>query len=57
VSCAYLLYSSLGISPRHALVGLGVLAVGAAVCPSQTGGQTTVSGRSRMKGIGPRFTL
>jgi len=31
LSCGYLLYSSLAYHGRHALVGLGVLAVGAIV--------------------------
>ena len=42
--CAYLLYASLVYHREHALVGLGVLAVGAAVMPFGNRGQTTVSG-------------
>ncbi|HMG60190.1 MAG TPA: APC family permease, partial [Burkholderiales bacterium] len=44
LSCAYLLYSSLAYHGKHALVGLGVLAVGAAVMLFGNRGQTTVSG-------------
>ena len=44
LTCAYLLYSSLAYHRAHALVGLGVLAVGAAVMLFGNRGQTTVSG-------------
>lgn len=44
LTCAYLLYSSLAYHRTHALVGLGVLAVGAAVMLFANRGQTTVSG-------------
>ena len=43
LTCAYLLYSSLAYHRAHALVGLGVLAVGAAVMLFGNRGQTTVS--------------
>jgi amino acid transporter len=43
LSCAYLLYSSLAYHRAHALVGLGVLAAGAAVMLFGNRGQTTVS--------------
>jgi amino acid transporter len=42
--CAYLLYSSLVYHGKHALVGLGVLAVGALVLLIGNRGQATVSG-------------
>src|SRR5256714_820478 len=42
--CAYLLYASLVYHREHALVGLGVLAVGAAVMLFGNRGQTTGSG-------------
>ncbi|TMH69625.1 MAG: amino acid permease [Betaproteobacteria bacterium] len=44
LTCAYLLYSSLAYHRAHALVGLGVLAAGAAVMLFGNRGQTTVSG-------------
>ncbi len=44
LTCAYLLYSSLAYHRTHALVGLVVLAVGAAVMLFGNRGQTTVSG-------------
>src|SRR5438445_183812 len=44
LTCAYLLYSSLAYHRTHALVGLGVLAVGAAVMLFANRGQITVSG-------------
>ena len=43
-TCAYLLYSSLAYHREHALVGLGVLAVGAVLLLIGNRGQTTVSG-------------
>src|SRR2546427_809216 len=44
LTCAYLLYSSLAYHRAHALVGLAVLAVGAAIMLFGNRGQTTVSG-------------
>ncbi len=43
LTCAYLLYSSLAYHRTHALVGLGVLAVGAVIMLFGNRGQTTVS--------------
>jgi len=43
LSCAYLLYSSLAYHRTHALVGLGVLAVGAAVMLFANRGRKTAS--------------
>src|SRR5258706_3848047 len=47
LTCAYLLYSSLAYHRAHALVGLGVLAVGAAVMLFANRGQITVSGSKK----------
>jgi amino acid transporter len=47
LTCAYLLYSSLAYHGKHALVGLVVLAVGAAVMLFGNRGQTTVSGSKK----------
>lgn len=47
LACAYLLYSSLDYHRTHALVGLAVLAVGAAVMFFGNRGQTTVSDSSQ----------
>ena len=44
LTCAYLLYSSLAYHRTHALVGLVVLAVGAAIMLFGNRGQTTVCG-------------
>jgi len=45
--CAYLLYASLMYHRTHALVGLGVLAVGAVVMLFGNRGQAAVSGSSQ----------
>jgi amino acid transporter len=47
VACAYLLYSSLDYHRAHALVGLGVLAVGAVVMLFGNRGQTTAFNSGR----------
>jgi amino acid transporter len=44
LTCAYLLYSSLAYHGKHALVGLGVLAVGAVVMLFANRGRNAVSG-------------
>jgi amino acid transporter len=44
LTCAYLLYSSLAYHGRHALVGIGVLAVGAVVMLFGNRGRNAVSG-------------